>query len=161
MAIGLFGPEYLQFAEGGPAREVQIFVFLPGTKVKAQLFADKSGLYTGPNPLWTDHRGELVFFAEVGSYDLYYQYPGDVGVTVPVEITGDAVVDNDTYVHVQNAASDIWTVVHNLGVKPVPIVEESVNTPDDITYPAIRHLTNNTLELRWGYAASGRATCRR
>lgn len=159
MAIGLFGPEYLQFDEGGPAREVEIFVFLPGTKVKAQLFADKSGLYTGPNPLYSDRRGELVFFADVGNYDLFYA--GGGGITIPVEITGDAVANTDTYVHDQSIAADIWLVEHNLGVRPVPIVEESVGVPADITYPAIRHLDDNTLELRWGYAASGRATCRR
>lgn len=161
MAIGLYGPEYLQFQDGGPAREVRIFVFLPGTKIKAQLFADKSGMYTGPNPLWTDHRGELVFFAEVGSYDLYYEFPGEQGTTIAVEISTDAVVDIDTYVHVQNIASDVWNILHGLGVKPHVIVEESTSIPDDITYPAIRYIDENNVQLRWGFPASGRATCRR
>lgn len=160
MPIGLYGPEYIQFSNGGPAAEVAIFVFLPGTTVKAQLYADKSGLYTGPNPSWTDRRGELVFFAEIGSYDLVYELKDGV-LRFPVQIAGNAVVDVDTYVHVQNLASDIWVVTHDLGVKPSVIVEENVGIPDDISYPAIRHLSNSSLQLRWGYNASGRATCRR
>lgn len=86
MAIGLYGPEYLQFDEGGPAAEVQIFIFRSGTKIKAQLFADKYGLHTGPNPVWTDRRGELVFFAEEGEYDLYYKF-GDT--TIPITVEGE------------------------------------------------------------------------
>lgn len=158
MAIGLYGPEYLQFDDGGPAANVPILVFLPGTKTKVQIFSDRTGLHTGPNPVWTDHRGELVFFAQVGAYDLCYEAHG-ISITIPVEITGSDVINADTYVHVQNSATDIWQVVHNLGVKPTVIVEE--NTLLDISYPAIRHIDDNNLQLRWGYNTSGRATCRR
>jgi hypothetical protein len=161
MAIGLYGPEYLQFSNGGPAAEVRIFVFLPGTKTKAQLFADHTGAYSGPNPVWTDRRGELVFFAEEGSYDLYYEYPGESGVTIPVEVPASPQVNPDVYVHNQSTASLSWMIVHNMGTKPTVIVEESVLFPDDVTIPAIRYLDDNTTELRWGYAASGRATLRR
>lgn len=161
MALGLYGPEYLQFADGGPAANVLIYVFLRGTKVKAQLFADHSGQYTGPNPLWTDRRGELVFFAQTGLYDLYYEYPGQQGVTVPIEIPESSEVDNDQYVHTQGIASASWIIPHNLGAKPYIVVEENTSVPDDVTVPAIRHLDDNNLELRWGYLASGRATCRR
>lgn len=161
MAIGLYGPEYLQFDSGGPAAEVRIFVFLPGTKTKAVLYSDATGFHTGPNPLWTDRRGELVFFAQIGSYDLYYEFPGEQGTTISVEIDGQDIVDNDVFVHVQSIAADIWTITHNLAVKPSVTVEENLNMPDDITYPAIRHLDSNTIQLRWGYAASGRATLRR
>lgn len=161
MAIGLYGPEYLQFSNGGPAAEVRIFVFLPGTKTKAQLFADKTGAYSGPNPVWTDRRGELVFFAEEGNYDLYYEYPGETGITIPVQVPASPQVNPDVYVHNQDVASLSWMIVHNMGVKPSIIVEESVLFPDDVTIPATRHLDDNTTELRWGYAASGRATLRR
>lgn len=161
MAIGLYGPEYLQFSDGGPAAEIRIFVFLPGTKVKAQLFADKTGQYSGPNPVWTDRRGELVFIAEEGNYDLYYEYPGETGITIPVSVPASPEIVPDVYVHNQDVASLSWMITHNLGLKPSVIVEESVLFPDDVTIPAIRHLDNNTTELRWGYAASGRATCRR
>lgn len=163
MAIGLYGPEYLQFDDGGPAAEVRIFVFLPGTKTKAQLYADGTGLHTGPNPVWTDRRGELVFFAETGAYDLYYEYPDGTGegTTVSVEIDGESIVDTDVFVHVQSIAAEIWTITHNLAVKPSFTVEENLSLPDFITWPAARHLDSNTLELVWGYAASGRATLRR
>jgi hypothetical protein len=158
MAIGLYGPEYLQFSDGGPARKVAIYVFLPGTKTKAQLYADKSGQYTGPNPAYTDDRGELVFFAELGSYELYH---AESGTTFNVEITGTDVVDLNEFVHVQSAANTIWIIDHMLGSRPSVIVEESINIADDITYPAIRHVSVNRVELRWSYAASGRATLRR
>ncbi|MGE3487441.1 MAG: hypothetical protein AB7L09_22195 [Nitrospira sp.] len=160
MAIGLYGPEYLQFDSGGPAAEVKIFVFLPGTKTKAQLYADSSGLYTGPNPIWTDRRGELVFYAQTGSYDLYYE-DGATPITVPITIPSGSGVDLDEYVHVQTVAAEIWTITHNLAAKPHFVVEENVGMPDFITYPAARYLDANTMELVWGYAASGRATLRR
>jgi hypothetical protein len=161
MPIGLYGPEYLQFQDGGPAAEVQIFIFLPGTKTKAILYSDKTGLHTGPNPLWSDRRGEVVFFAEIGQYDLFYGEPEPDGTTFEIQITGDDVVSADEYTHVQSVASDIWTVHHFLNTRPSVVVEESINVPDDISYPAIRHPDLNTTELRWGYAASGRATLRR
>lgn len=161
MAIGLYGPEYLQFSDGTAAAEVRIFVFLPGTKVKAQLFSDTSGLYTGPNPVWTDRRGELVFIAEQGEYDLYYEFPGESGTTIRVSVPPSPQINPDIYVHHQDVASLSWMITHNLGVKPSITVEESILFPDDVTIPAIRHLDDNTTELRWGYAASGRATCRR
>jgi hypothetical protein len=163
MPIGLYGPEYLQFADGGPAAEIKIFVFLPDTKTKAVLYSDREGLHTGSNPTWTDRRGELVFFAEVGTYDLYYEFPdgSGTGVTVTIEIDGENIVDNDVYVYVQNSPAETWTIHHDLGVKPSFTVEENLNMPDFITWPAARHLDSNTLELVWGYAASGRATLRR
>jgi hypothetical protein len=158
MAVGLYGPEEVQFANGGPARQVAIYVYLPGTKVKAQLYSDKAGIYTGGNPVYTDDRGQLIFYAQIGVYDLYYR-EGDF--TFPVEITGENTVDINEYVHLQNTASTDWIIEHNLGSRPTVIVEESPDIPDDITYPAIRHLSLNVVELRWGYATSGRATLRR
>jgi hypothetical protein len=160
MAIGLYGPEYLQYADGGPARRVAIFVFLPGTKIKAVLYADKTGQYTGPNPTFTDQRGELVFFADTGTYDLYYS-AGAIELTLPIEISTEDTVDTNEHVHLQTSPSDVWTIEHNLGSRPSVIAEDSTGIPDDVIYPAIRHLSPNLLELRWGYATSGRATLRR
>jgi hypothetical protein len=161
MALGLYGPEYLQFDEGGPAAEILIFVFLPGTKTKAQLFADKTGQYTGSNPVWTDRRGELVFFAEEGTYDLWFQYPEPDGSTISVEIDNEDVIPSDVIVHNQTTPADIWEITHNFGVRPGITAEEFSALPSDMSYPAIRHLDANTVQLRWGYATSGRATLRR
>lgn len=155
MAIGLFGPEVLQFSDGGSAAEVRIFVFLPGTKIKAVLYQDRNGLYTRANPLWTDRFGNIEFFIEEGTYDLYYE---GSNYTTSITITTET-SSSDVFVHFQGLGSTLWTIHHNLGVIPSVTVEESVGT--DITYPAIRHPDNNTTELRWGYAASGRATLRR
>lgn len=157
MAIGQYGPEYFQFDDGGPAAEVRIFIFLPGTKTKAILYSDRNGLYTAPNPMWTDRRGEIVFFAEAGNYDLYYE---EENTTIAITIGGES-SSADVYVHPQTAPSTSWVIPHFLGIKPSVTVEESTGIPDDVTIPAIRHLDLNHTELRWGYPATGLATLRR
>lgn len=129
MAIGLYGPEYLQFEGGGPAAEVRIFVFLPDTKIKAQLFADRTGLYTGPNPLFTDRRGELVFFTELGDYDLYYEFPQEGGTTVRVTVEDDGSDPGGPgdgralgYKHTQNTSVNALSISHGLDFRPAGIV---------------------------------------
>lgn len=123
MAIGLFGPEYLQFDDGGPAAQVRIFVFLPGTKTKAVLYTDKHGLYTAPNPMYTDRRGELVFWIEQGTYDLWYDF---ANTTVTVEVTDEDVPDPDMrvlgYKHIQNTSVNALSISHGLTFAPAGIV---------------------------------------
>lgn len=157
MAIGLYGPEYLQFEDGGPASEVRVFIFLPDTKTKAVLYQDKNGQYTAPNPIWTDRRGELVFYAEAGSYDLFYQ---DAGVDYTTDISiGEENAGADEFVHHQTVANALWVIDHNMNCKPCVIAEDSAG--QDIVWPAVRYPDQNTVELRWGYATSGTATLRR
>lgn len=143
MAIGLYGPEYLQFDEGGPAAEVEIFVFERGTKVKAQLFADRTGLYTGPNPVWTDRRGELVFFVEEGQYDLHYP---ESNTTVPIvveptEEPGEGGGGGPGgHEHLVTAPALLHQIVHTLNFKPAGVVNiDSLGVQmeqDRISYPA-------------------------
>lgn len=108
MPIGIYGPEYVQFAGGGPARKVPVHVFLPGTKIHAQLYADRTGLYTGPNPVWTDDRGELLFFAESGQYDLHYERGN---------VTWQATATDSGVISVENPVVDWFT-----GQGPPPAV---------------------------------------
>jgi hypothetical protein len=146
MALGLYGPEYLQFSDGGPAAEVRIFVFLRNTKTKAVLYADRNGDYTGPNPVWTDRRGELVFYVEQGLYDLYYEYPDDgTGTTIPIEVTEDAGGNPGVppilgYVHPQSSSTQNVQIVHNLSFYPAGIIAIDNNGDgleyDHVAYPA-------------------------
>lgn len=70
MAIGLYGPEGLQWAGGGNAAGVQVFVFLPGTTTKAVLYLDSEGEFSLANPITSDQSGRIAFYAQQGSYDL-------------------------------------------------------------------------------------------
>lgn len=70
MALGLYGPEGLQWAGGGNAAGVQVFVFLPGTTTKAVLYLDDEGEFSLANPVMSDQTGRIAFYAEQGAYDL-------------------------------------------------------------------------------------------
>lgn len=126
MVNALFGPEYLQFSDGGPAAEIRVFIFLPDTKTKAILFIDQAATQTAANPIWTDRRGELVFFAEEGDYDLYYEYPGENGTTIRIEVTteGDPepVLRALGYRHTQNTPVGAISIPHGLTFKPAGII---------------------------------------
>lgn len=124
MAIGLFGPEYIQFDDGGPAAEIRVFIFIPNTKIKAVLYANNSATQTAPNPMWTDRRGEIVFFAEEGFYDLFYEYPEPEGTTTSIEV-GAGTVDPELpelgFRHTQNAPVQQVSVNHGLSYRPAGV----------------------------------------
>lgn len=161
MAIGLFGPEYLQFSDGGPAAEVRIYVFLRGTKTKAVLYGDPNGLTTGPNPLWTDRRGELVFYAGTGLYDLYYEFPETLGTTVPIEVDADDVPDPVTIVqghkHVQSvnvAPPGGVQIVHGLPFDPAGIIAFD-NNGDMLEYSRVEYPAPGIIEVYYKVDFSG------
>ena len=70
VALGLYGPEGLQWAGGGNAAGVQVFVFLPGTTTKAVLYLDDEAEFSLANPVQSDQSGRIAFYAEQGAYDL-------------------------------------------------------------------------------------------
>jgi hypothetical protein len=70
VALGLYGPEGLQWAGGGNAAGVQVFVFLPGTTTKAVLYLDDEAEFSASNPVTSDQSGRIAFYAEQGAYDL-------------------------------------------------------------------------------------------
>lgn len=152
MTIGLYGPEYLQFEDGGPAAEVRIYVFLPGTKTKAILYGDRDGLSTGPNPLWTDRRGELVFFADLGDYDLYYEYPETIGTTIEIEVTEEAgggdpiTLPPLSYKHIQNAPAQSIQIVHGLSFDPAGIIALD-NNGDTLDYDRVAYPGPGIIEI--------------
>lgn len=153
MAIGLYGPEYLQFDDGGPAAEIRIYVFLRGTKTKAVLWGDPNGLTTGPNPLWTDRRGELVFFAEEGLYDLYYEYPETVGTTFPIQVDADGTPGSVTivqgYKHTQSTSVQPpggVQIVHGMTFHPAGIIAID-NNGDGLEYDRVEYPAPGIIEI--------------
>lgn len=136
MAIGLYGPEYLQFSDGGPARKVAIYVFLPGTKTKAVVYSDKTGLFTGPNPVMTDERGELLFYAPTGVYDLYF---ADAKYTFSVELSAEDQVTGGGYEHTVVTPATLIQIQHGLTWNPLPLNLDSLGEQvdqDRVAYPA-------------------------
>jgi hypothetical protein len=68
--LGLYGPESLQWAGGGNAAGVFVYVYLPGTFTKAAVFLDDEGEFSKANPVLSDQSGQIAFYAEQGPYDL-------------------------------------------------------------------------------------------
>lgn len=135
MSVGLFGPERLQWASGGPARLVPVYVFIKDTTTFAILYGDPNGLSTIDNPNWTDHNGELTFFAALGQYDLWANDVKIATVTISdssetVGVTEDELVAATRWVHTQAVADDTWIIDHTLGYNPGGIqVIESTGDP--------------------------------
>lgn len=144
MAIGLYGPERLQYAGGGPAANTQVFVFLPGTTQTAVIYADPAGLTTASNPTWTDHNGELTFFAAMGNYDLVAN-GARTPVTVSTPVDSGGVTESDLilatrYEFTQANPSLVWIINHPLGYRPAGIrVIETTNQEiyGSVDYPSV------------------------
>lgn len=158
MEIGLFGPEYLQYSTGGPVAEEPIFIFRRGTKTKAVLYQDENGLATAPNPMWTDRRGELVFFAEVGLYDLFYQHPAPNGTTVAVSIDegvggppGNQILG---YTHNQPTSAQTIQINHGLSFQPAGIVAID-NSGESLEYATVSYPGTGIVELTFGVDFAG------
>jgi hypothetical protein len=161
MPLGLYGPERLQYASGGDAAYTEVFVFLPGSVVKAVLYGDANGLTTGANPVWTDQNGELTFFAEVGDYDIAVN-----GAIARVSVTGgegggtvtpDDLARATHYHHSQTTPSDTWIINHTLGYPPGGIVV--TESTGDIVSPRLIQNTASQTILSFDGASTGDADC--
>jgi len=75
--------EPFTYEGGGIAAGVQVYVYMPGTLVKAPIWHD-SGLSRAVNPVKTDNAGQVAFFAEPGEYDLWAN-----GLRFPITVDGD------------------------------------------------------------------------
>lgn len=157
MAIGLFGPERLQYSSGGPAVKTQVYVFLPGTVEKAVLYADPDALTTAANPTWTDHMGELTFFAELGSYDLWVN---DVRLPVVVDqpatsggVTEDELIAVTRYKHVQSSPLSVWTIAHPLGYEPAGV--RVIQTTNEEIYGSVSYPNPNTVRIAFSAPTAG------
>lgn len=149
MTIGVYGPEYLQYQSGGPARKVPVYVFLPGTKTKAVLYNDKAGLNTAPNPVWTDDRGELVFLAQEGFYDLYLT-AGDLTVSITVEASGSGGPGTGPggYEHTVISPMMLVQINHGLDWKPMPLCIDSLG--DRVEEEGILYPSPGIIEVTFG-----------
>lgn len=159
MPIGLFGPERLQFASGGPAVETQVYVFLPTTNVKAVLFADPDALTTASNPLWTDQYGELSFFAEMGNYDLVVN-GARIPITIDTAAPSGGITESDVdrmthWTHTQTLPEKDWVIDHPLG-KPISGYLVQENTGDWVV-AALAENTPTRVVLSFNAPTAGKA----
>jgi hypothetical protein len=145
MELGLYGPERLQYASGGPVSFLPVYVMIRDTSTLAVLYGDPSGSTTVANPVWTDQYGELTFFTELGDYDLWAndqviaQITLDEAVPGNGQVTPRELVTATRYTHTQNIASAVWTIDHTLGYKPAGVaVVESTGDPifGAVEYPS-------------------------
>lgn len=159
MAVGLFGPERLQWASGGAVRLLPIYVLLKNTSNLAVLYADRNGLSTIANPTYTDHNGELTFFADLGEYDLWANDTkiATISITDSTEVLG--VTDEELqlatrYVHQQALASDEWLIDHTLGYNPagVSVIE---STGDAIMGAHDYPIANQRVRISFASPCSG------
>lgn len=131
MAVGLFGPERLQWASGGAAKLVPVYVFIKDTSNVATLYGDANGLTTIANPTWTDNTGELTFFTDLGDYDLWANDTKVATITIvdsseTVGVSEAELVKATRYSHTQAIADDTWIIDHTLGYDPAGVaVKES------------------------------------
>jgi len=80
-----------------------------------------------------------------------------VDVSPRVIITNSTFVHQDeTYVHVQNVASDTWSITHNLGKKPAITVMDNNGYEWDVS---VQHLSINAAIVSLLTPMTGTATC--
>lgn len=58
------------------------------------------------------------------------------------------------YVHSQGVAEDVWVISHNLNKKPAVAIEDSSHK---LVEASVKHLDDNTLEILFSGATSGKA----
>jgi hypothetical protein len=161
VAVGLFGPERLQWATGGPVRLVPVYVFEKNTMTLAVLYADRNGLTTIANPTWTDHNGELTFFADLGEYDLWANDTkiATIAITDSTEVVGvteEELALVTRYVHDQVLASDEWIIDHTLGYNPPFAMVR--NSAGDMVWAALDYPIDNVrARITFASPESGKA----
>jgi hypothetical protein len=62
-----------------------------------------------------------------------------------------------TYTHIQSSASALWTVAHNLGVKPIVTITTVGGV--EVMGGEVVHLSNNTLTIAFNTSFAGEARC--
>jgi len=77
--------------------------------------------------------------------------PGPQG---PVGPPSPFVVSNVSFTHIQNSPSATWTINHNLGFNPVPVVLDSAGTQCEGT---LTYITLNTMTITFSSAFAGTA----
>lgn len=90
--------------------------------------------------------------AEVSLDPLYPTVDTDFLPAVPQRVTATQIRPLISYVHSQNAASDIWTITHNLEFYPNVTLMDSGGSQveGEITY-----LNNKQLQVEFSYEISG------
>lgn len=61
-----------------------------------------------------------------------------------------------SYTHIQDDPQEVWTIVHNLQRHPPVVV---VNSAGDQVYGSVHYVDNNTVQVTFSGAFSGKAYC--
>lgn len=64
------------------------------------------------------------------------------------------VLQTATYIHNQDASSDIWNVKHNLNKYPSVTV---IDSGDNVVYGDVRYIDKNNLQINFSAAFGGKA----
>jgi hypothetical protein len=161
VSVGLFGPDRLQWATGGPVRLLPVYVFIKDTSTLAVLYGDPNGLSTIANPTWTDHYGELTFFAELGEYDLWANDSKVATIeitdsTETVGVTEDELNAATRFVWDQVQAEKDWLIPHPLKYNPAGV--HVINSAGDPILPAFDYpISNQQVRISFASPESGKA----
>lgn len=134
MDVGLFGPERLQWATGGTVQFLPVYVFHTGTMQPAILYGEVGADFTAANPVWTDQNGEITFFAEAGTYDLWANDTLVATVSTTSVPEGETITQADLdaatfFHHSQPLAVNPWVINYPMKYKPsVRVIESTGDT---------------------------------
>lgn len=153
--IGLYGPERLQWADGGAVKFVPVYVFLRDTTTFAVLYGDRDALSTVSNPVWSDQNGEITFFVELGEYDLWANDSLIAQIEVTEEIPGGGVTLGDLHhTHTQDTPVDTWDMPHTLPFNPNCHFIDNAGNPRLVAYD---YPTPTMVRAYFGAPTAGRA----
>lgn len=82
------------------------------------------------------------------------RYYTQAQITSLLSNKSDITHSHSTYVHDQVAATEVWTIIHNLGRHPNVTV---VDTADSVVYGDVTYVSNNQIQLTFSAAFSGKA----
>lgn len=159
---GYWGPEAILLSTNSdPARQTPMKVIDRITGELATLYADELKSETVANPTKTDVFGNLQFFATPGFYDVSivgssYSFVAMVRPALS-EDSGGGGVGVVQYEHTQPVAQSVWTVNHNLGIKPSAVSVFSLDYGQQYDEFSVQHLNSNSLLVSMDVPIAGRA----
>jgi len=154
---GYWGPEAILYSTNGdPARLVPITITDDATSALATLYADRNKTTTAANPTKTDALGNLSFYTDPGFYRVQL-----VGTTQSflVEVRGETGSGGGAaqYEHVQSVAQSVWSINHELGLRPSAVSVFSLDYGQQYDEFTVQHVDVNNLLISMDVPTAGRA----
>lgn len=140
-----------RFANGQPAANHDIDVFIRDTITRPDLFNDSIGLEPVPNPVTTDLIGNVDFYIDTGFYDF-----GAMGIRVPFDAVEGTGGGTPPYLHIQSTPASTWIIDHNRGFSKDPTVIVD-SRPDVSVIVDIEHGTLNQTTISFPSPETGKA----